>query len=101
MDRFKFDVFAAKSAAISSSVLAILSFSANLQITTAGLKDIAGTERGWGDLGIGIAQNAKLIFPAIFAVDDPPLALACFRWITLQKDFQDERVDPEDVWINL
>ena len=63
MDRFKFDVFAAKSAAISSSVVAILSFSANLQITTAGLKDIAGTERGWGDLGIGYtaAQNATLI----------------------------------------
>ena len=46
MDRFKFDVFAAKSAAISSSVVAILSFSANLRITTADFKDIAGTERG-------------------------------------------------------
>ena len=49
MDRFKFDVFAAKSAAISSSVVAILSFSANLQIITAGSKAIAGTERDLGD----------------------------------------------------
>ena len=66
MDRFKLDVFVAKSVTISSSVDAILSFSANFANGTAGLLVIAGTELGWGDLG----SNIQRLFSAIFAVGD-------------------------------